>query len=229
MGVAAVVLAGSLLRSGGQGEPSAAIEESAPGIAVLPFGVRGEGLDIWREGMVDLLSINLEGTAELRGIDSRTVLARWREAEEAGAPDLAQALDVARDTGAQYAVIGNVVSSGSDLRIGAQVYSLEDGRSLSSVMVEGSPDSLFSPRRPSLDRGSRGGMAGRGATSQERRPDPDHDHVPSGAQSLPGRREPPAPFELRGCRGRLSAGCRGRLDVRVRSIPLELCGRLEWG
>ena len=50
---------------------------AAPGIAVLPFEVRGSELLVWREGMVDLLAANLDGVEGLRGIDSRTVLARW--------------------------------------------------------------------------------------------------------------------------------------------------------
>lgn len=77
---------------------------AAPGIAVLPFTVQGEGLDVWREGMVDLLSTNLDGAVGLRTIDSRTVLARWREGvTDDRALDLASALDVARRTGARYA------------------------------------------------------------------------------------------------------------------------------
>jgi serine/threonine-protein kinase len=114
------------------------------GIAVLPFDVQGAGLGIWREGMVDLLSANLDAVAGLRAIDSRTVLARWREeVREAGALDLEKALEVARGTGARYAVVGTVVSSGSGMRLGARIHSLQDERSLASLHVEGSPDSVF--------------------------------------------------------------------------------------
>ncbi|MEQ9570381.1 MAG: hypothetical protein RLN75_09345, partial [Longimicrobiales bacterium] len=51
----------------------------APGIAVMPFSVSGEGVEVWREGMMDLLSTNLDGVGGLRTIHTRTVLARWRE------------------------------------------------------------------------------------------------------------------------------------------------------
>ncbi|MFN2431869.1 MAG: tetratricopeptide repeat protein, partial [Gemmatimonadota bacterium] len=99
---------------------------------------------VWREGMVDVLSTNLDGTAGLRAIDSRTVLARWRETVEGpAAPDLATALEVARRAGAKYALVGNVVSSGSDMRVGAEIYSVPDGASLGAAQVEGSPDSIF--------------------------------------------------------------------------------------
>ena len=118
---------------------------AAPAVAILPFEVRGEDLDMWREGMIDLLSVNLDGATGLRAIDTRTVLAGWRKAEAAGSMrGLDGALDVARGTGARYAVVGSVVSSGPGIRLGARIYSLEDRRSLGSFLVEGSPDSLFS-------------------------------------------------------------------------------------
>ena len=52
--------------------------DAAPGIAVLPFTVNDPDLATWREGMVDLMTVNLDGVPGLRPIASRTVLARWR-------------------------------------------------------------------------------------------------------------------------------------------------------
>jgi class 3 adenylate cyclase/tetratricopeptide (TPR) repeat protein len=117
---------------------------AAPGLAVLPFDVRGEGLDVWREGMVDLLSTNLDGAAGLRTIDSRTVLARWDElVQGTRRPDLDTALEVARRTGARYAVSGSAVAIGPDVRLGAEIYELDSGSRLSQRQVEGSPDSVL--------------------------------------------------------------------------------------
>jgi tetratricopeptide (TPR) repeat protein len=142
--IAAVLAAVFLMRSQAEVATPSVEEAAAPGIAVLPFEVRGEDLAVWREGMVDLLSVNLDGAADLRAIDSRTVLARWREAgQEAGPPDLARALEVARRTGARYAVMGSVVSSGSGVRLGAEIYALQDETSLATLQVQGPPDSLF--------------------------------------------------------------------------------------
>jgi len=62
---------------------------------------------------------------------------------DGGTLDLEAALDVARGTGAMYAVIGSVVSNAPDIRLGARIYSVQDGRSLASLHVDGSPDSLF--------------------------------------------------------------------------------------
>jgi class 3 adenylate cyclase/tetratricopeptide (TPR) repeat protein len=142
-----IVLAGQYFARNESGSAlsteQALAREAAPGIAVLPFTVQGENLDVWREGMVDLLSTNLDGVAGLRAIDSRTVLARWREGAENQALDLASVLDTARRTGARYALIGEVVGVGKAVRFGADVYDLTDGSKLGRGQVEGSPDSLF--------------------------------------------------------------------------------------
>lgn len=125
--------------------PADAVAESAaPGIAVLPFAVQGEGLEVWREGMVDLLSTNLDGAGGLRSIDSRTVLARWNERVPAGGrADLATALEVGSLAGAQFVLLGNAVSIGPEVRLSAEVYDAEDGERLGQGQVIGSPDSVF--------------------------------------------------------------------------------------
>ena len=124
--------------------PSEAVAEAAPGIAVLPFSVKGEGLDVWREGMVDLLSTNLDGAGGLRAIDSRTVLARWNEKVPAGQrADLATGLDVGRLAGARYVLLGSAVALGPSVHLSAEVYDVEDGEKLGQGEVVGSPDSVL--------------------------------------------------------------------------------------
>ena len=125
--------------------PEAIAGSAAPGIAILPFTVNDPELDRWREGMVDLLSTNLDGVAGLRAIDNRTVLSRWRRAVPDGETgDLATALRVAREAGGRYALLGNAVTSGADLRLSAEVYDLTgDGHSLGQEQVQGSQDSIF--------------------------------------------------------------------------------------
>jgi TolB-like protein len=125
--------------------PSLAVAESAgPGIAILPFHVNDPELNRWREGMVDLLSTNLDGAGGLRAIDSRTVLARWRQLVPADeTADLPTALQIAQSSGARYALVGSVVSSGQNMRVVADVYDLENGRNLGQEQVEGVPDSIF--------------------------------------------------------------------------------------
>ena len=124
-------------------EPALA-ESAAPGIAVLPFTVNDPQLDQWREGMVDLLATNLDGAGGFRAIDNRTVLARWAEAVPEGRrADLATLLDVARKTGARYAVAGDVVTIGNGMRLSADLYDIGRGESVGHAQAEGSQDSLF--------------------------------------------------------------------------------------
>jgi tetratricopeptide (TPR) repeat protein len=119
-------------------------DEADPGIAVLPFSVQGEGMEMWREGMADLLSTNLDGVAGLRAIDGRTVLARWREeVPEAAEGDQAIALRVARATGAKYALLGSAVALGGEVRLAADIYETEEGGQLGQVQAQGSPDSVL--------------------------------------------------------------------------------------
>lgn len=115
-----------------------------PTVAVLPFTVRGAGLEVWREGMVDLLSMGLDGAAGIRAIDSRTLLARWhQEIGDGPAADLTQALGVARRTQARYALVGSVVGAGPQIRLAADVYDAGSGRSTGSVQVDGPADSVL--------------------------------------------------------------------------------------
>jgi tetratricopeptide (TPR) repeat protein len=119
-------------------------EAAGPGLAVLPFSVSGREMDVWREGMVDLLSRNLDGLGGIRAIDSRTVLARWREAVRGEAtPDLSSTLAIAQRTDARWALVGSAVEVGSRIRVSVDLHDLETGRRMDQVMVEGSPDSLL--------------------------------------------------------------------------------------
>ena len=71
--VAAVALVGVattlpwIARHRGRGPPAAAA--AVPGVAVLPFRTTGADPELWHEGIVDLLSYNLEGIGQLRKID----------------------------------------------------------------------------------------------------------------------------------------------------------------
>lgn len=124
----------------GLGPSAAGAAEAPEGIAILPFNVSGvEDEAFWGEGMVDLLSTNLDGMGGYRTIDSRTVLARWRErVGDDPSPDLRTALEAAGRTGARYAVVGSAVGIGSEMRLVAEIYDLSNGREIGSGQVEGS-------------------------------------------------------------------------------------------
>ncbi len=121
-------------------------EVVATAVAVLPFQTRGEELGVYGEGMVDLLTINLEGLEGIRTINSGTVIARWRS--DVGSDftaELAQALSVARGLDARYAVRGSLVQAGSSVRIVADVFEVTgvDSSPIDGVQVEGSADDLL--------------------------------------------------------------------------------------
>jgi tetratricopeptide (TPR) repeat protein len=119
--------------------------EAAEGIAIVPFTVRGEELEMFREGMVDLLSTNLDDVGGYRTIDSRTVMARWHEAVAEGeVADLDTRMEVARAAGARYVIDGTVLAIGSDVRLAADVYDVATGTEVGSGQVEGPADSIAS-------------------------------------------------------------------------------------
>jgi len=118
--------------------PPTTTVEIAPAIAVLPFDVPGSGAEDLGEDLVKLLSTNLDGAGALRAIDSWTVLARWGETiGSAGRPDLATALEVARRTGARWALVGTAVSTNAGLRLNADVYEVAGARKIANAQSEG--------------------------------------------------------------------------------------------
>jgi DNA-binding SARP family transcriptional activator/TolB-like protein len=145
MGIVLLGVIAALLRDrSGMGTGQAAAIGAAPGIAVMPFQVADPNMAVWREGLIDLLTANLDGVGGLRAIDSRTVLAQWHEGVSEGqVPDLRTILKIARDAGGSYAVVGSAVTIGPNVRLLAEVYELARDRAIGTARAEGSPDSLY--------------------------------------------------------------------------------------
>jgi len=128
LAVVTIVLSIGLLavtRSGESGTEPIEVEDSpaAPGVAVLPFKVSGTGFEYLSEGMIELVTANLEGMRGVRAVPPATVLARWSESvPDDVEPDLVTMLQVAAASGAQYAVRGSVVAVGPLLRLAVSVY-----------------------------------------------------------------------------------------------------------
>ena len=78
-------------------------------LAVAPFEVVEPSLQVWREGMADLLSRTLDGAGPIRTVSPSVVLRRW-----SGRADPASAEELGRRTGAGLVVYGAVVSRGRD-------------------------------------------------------------------------------------------------------------------
>ncbi len=115
----------------------------AESIAVLPFSVSGAGVELMGEGMVDLLSTNLNAVGGIHAIEPRTVMARIKQAGLGSGIDLEAALRIARDVKAQAALLGSIVASGSRVRLSADLYG-QDGKSLAHAQVDGASDSVLS-------------------------------------------------------------------------------------
>ncbi|MGD8867701.1 MAG: hypothetical protein PVI01_08720 [Gemmatimonadales bacterium] len=121
----------------------APVVTSANAVAVLPFRTTGPGLEVWREGLMDVLAANLDGVADLRAVDTRTVLSRWqRRMGDADVP-VEDAVELGRSLGATWAVYGQAVELGGQVRLDTRFYSTQTGEQVASSSVAGSPDSIL--------------------------------------------------------------------------------------
>jgi tetratricopeptide (TPR) repeat protein len=119
-----------------------AVAPDAQVIAVLPFNTSGPGVELLGEGMVDLISPNLDAVGGIRTVDSRTVLHRWRQRSAEGGLDFAGSLAVGRDVNAGAVLLGSVVSAGPTVRLTAELYSVK-GDELARARAEGPADSVL--------------------------------------------------------------------------------------
>jgi TolB-like protein len=138
LGVAVLALAWILLGP----RRSGPVVQGAESIAVLPFTAAGQGVDLMGEGMVDLLTTNLNSVGGIRAVDPRTVMARVKKSGSTSSIDLQTALGIARDVKAQAAVLGSIVATGNAVRISADLYG-QDGKSLAHAQVDGAADSVL--------------------------------------------------------------------------------------
>jgi TolB-like protein len=129
-------------------------------LAVLPFATSGSAnITYLADGMVDLLSRNLNGAADLRTIDAGTVLTAGSKAGTRPG-DAAAARALARRLGAGLYVLGSVHAVGGRLRIQADLYSEADTSeaTLARATAEGDTALFFQL----VDRLSADLLAGRG-------------------------------------------------------------------
>jgi serine/threonine-protein kinase len=78
-------------------------------LAVAPFEVLDPSLQVWREGIGDVLSRTLDGAGPIRTVSPSVVLRRW-----SGRADRTSAEELGRRTGAGLVVYGAVVPRGRD-------------------------------------------------------------------------------------------------------------------
>jgi tetratricopeptide (TPR) repeat protein len=78
-------------------------------LAIAPFDVLDPSLQLWREGLGDILSRSLDAAGPLRTVSPTVALRRWE-----GRADPASAEALGRRTGAGLVVFGTVVPKGRD-------------------------------------------------------------------------------------------------------------------
>ena len=110
-------------------------------LAVVPFDVSGSGdVQFLGTGMVDLLSVNLDGAGELRAVDPRVLLDAIKRDGKLPA-DPRAASELARRFGAGLYVLGRVVSAGDRIRVTATLYGPRGHRT--QAAAEGASSELF--------------------------------------------------------------------------------------
>ena len=115
------------------------VRSGAELIAVLPFTTAGSGVELLGEGMVDLLSTNLNAVGGISTVDPRTVLSRWKKQGGTARED---ALAVGRSLEAGSVLVGSVVAAGPTVRINAELTSVT-GEALARAQVNGPSDNLI--------------------------------------------------------------------------------------
>ncbi|HEU5040332.1 MAG TPA: hypothetical protein VFT84_05910, partial [Gemmatimonadales bacterium] len=102
-------------------------------LAVAPFEVLEPSLQVWREGMGDVLSRTLDGAGPIRTVSPSVVFRRWK-----GRADPASAEELGRRTGAGLVVYGTVVPRGRDsVTLRAALFDRAGGAGKTDIEVSG--------------------------------------------------------------------------------------------
>lgn len=100
-------------------------------VAVAPFDVLDSKLELWKEGLVDILSRNLDGAGPLRTVSPTVVVRRWR-----GRADPASATELGNRTGAGLAVFGQLVGThGDSVRLTVTLYDVGRRSTVNDIEV----------------------------------------------------------------------------------------------
>jgi tRNA A-37 threonylcarbamoyl transferase component Bud32/tetratricopeptide (TPR) repeat protein len=122
--------------------PRRIVVSGAETIAVVPFSASGTGVENLGEGMVDLISGNLDGVGGIRTIESRQVLRAWQRRAKGGTPSLDDAIAVARSVKAASVLTGSIIATGGKARLTAELYDLA-GKRLARAQIDGPTDSVL--------------------------------------------------------------------------------------
>jgi DNA-binding SARP family transcriptional activator len=124
----AVVAAGGILLLGSRTDSS-----TDPNLlAIAPFDVLDPSLQIWHEGLVDILSRDLEGAGPLRTVAQTVGLKRWQ-----GRADRVSAESFGHRTGAGLVVFGSVSKARDTVSLRATLFDVARQRAEADLEVRG--------------------------------------------------------------------------------------------
>jgi len=107
-------------------------------VAVAPFDVLDPSLQLWREGLVDILARSLDGAGPLRTVSPTLIVKRWT-----GRADPIAARQLGQNTGARIVVYGALLNSGPDsVRLSANVLDVSTGAQLGAVDLRDHKDRI---------------------------------------------------------------------------------------
>ncbi len=115
-------------------------------LAVLPFSVPAAGqFGYLVEGMVDLLSRNLNGVGEQVTVDPGRVMSMLSADERRGVQEAERGREIARRLGAGRYILGSVHAAGGHMRIQAQLFDESTGppEPIAQASAEGDSTALF--------------------------------------------------------------------------------------
>ncbi len=110
-----------------RGKPAASLDPNL--VAIAPFDVLDPQLELWHEGLVDILSRNLDGAGPVRTVPPTIVVRRW-----SGRADPSSAAELGRSTGAGIVVFGGLVGAGPDsVRMTAAILDVASGKTIADL------------------------------------------------------------------------------------------------
>lgn len=128
--IAAVVGGGAWYAMRG---PSANAGPDRDLVAVMPFTVRDASLEVWREGMVDILARSLDGAGALRTVSPSTSIAK-----STARGDVTTAVALGTSVGAGLVVFGELSPMGADsVRARVALVDVIDGKVRQNLDVTG--------------------------------------------------------------------------------------------
>lgn len=108
----------------------AAPTDTALAVAVAPFEVFDPQLALWKEGIVDVLSRNLDGSGPIRTVPPSAAIKKWD-----GHADRTTAASFGKRVGAQIVVYGQIQTAGRDV-IEATAWVVNASRDVQPIQVE---------------------------------------------------------------------------------------------